>query len=332
MGLVSRLGFRGRLIAAMISLVALVSLVIIALLMVYLFEDEKSRALEQLAIGERLTNEVIDRRTDLELSRLSVVVQDFGFRSAIASRDPATIDSALENHSGRVGADFALLLDSQGEPLASTLQNPFPAVSQEQLTSTRRNGFTRSLRAIDGRGYEILIIPIEAPGLRASLVSGFAMDQSLAEVIARLSGTSVIFRARSNQNDNLNSFAATSSIDAKLEQELAGASANANFIETIATPVAAYAQGQSLGATMDVFVFPAEGQDTAQQSKDEAACYEWAVGNTGTDPFDLVKQEQADEQQAQAEQQAAQQAGTGSGARGARCPRCGLSVWQDGHR
>ncbi len=160
------------------------------------------------------------------------MVQDFGFRSAIASRDPATIDSALENHSGRVGADFALLLDSQGEPLASTLQNPFPAVSQEQLTSTRRNGFTRSLRAIDGRGYEILIIPIEAPGLRASLVSGFAMDQSLAEVIARLSGTSVIFRARSNQNDNLNSFAATSSIDAKLEQELAGASANANFIES----------------------------------------------------------------------------------------------------
>ena len=95
MGLVSRLGFRGRLIAAMISLVALVSLVIVALLMVYLFEDEKSRALEQLAIGERLTNEVIDRRTELELSRLSVVVQDFGFRSAIASRDPATIDLSL---------------------------------------------------------------------------------------------------------------------------------------------------------------------------------------------------------------------------------------------
>ena len=85
----------------------------------------------------------------------------------------------------------------------------------------------------------------------------------------------------------------------------------------IAVPVAAYAQGQSLGATMDVFVFPAEGQDTAQQSKDEAACYEWAVGSTGTDPFDLAKQEQADQQQAQAEQQAAQQAGTGSGARGA---------------
>jgi hypothetical protein len=79
----------------------------------------------------------------------------------------------------------------------------------------------------------------------------------------------------------------------------------------------AQAQGQSLGSTMDVYVFPAEGQDSSQQSKDEAECYEWAVGNAGVDPFDLSKQKEADQQQAQAEQQAAQQAGQGSGARGA---------------
>lgn len=34
----------------------------------------------------------------------------------------------------------------------------------------------------------------------------------------------------------------------------------------------ALAQSQSLGSTMDVFVFPAQGQDSSQQSKDEAAC------------------------------------------------------------
>ena len=141
MGLASRLGFRGRLIAAMISLVALVSLVIVALLMVYLFEDEKSRALEQLTIGERLTKEVIDRRTDLELSRLSVVVQDFGFRSAIASRDPATIDSALENHSGRVGADFALLLDSQGQPWPRPYSAHFLKSLPTSLPSLGATGF-----------------------------------------------------------------------------------------------------------------------------------------------------------------------------------------------
>ena len=91
----------------------------------------------------------------------------------------------------------------------------------------------------------------------------------------------------------------------------------AAILVTLAAPLAVHAQQQSLGATMDVYVFPAEGQDSSQQSKDEAACYEWAVGNTGTDPFDLSKQEQVNAQQAQAEQQAAKQAGQGSGARGA---------------
>jgi len=79
----------------------------------------------------------------------------------------------------------------------------------------------------------------------------------------------------------------------------------------------AHAQNQSLASTMDVVVFPAEGQDSSQQSKDEVTCYEWAVGNTGADPFDLAKQEQANEQQAQADMQAAQQAGQGSGAQSA---------------
>ena len=77
------------------------------------------------------------------------------------------------------------------------------------------------------------------------------------------------------------------------------------------------AQGHSLSSTMEVYVFPKEGQDASQQSKDEVQCYEWAVGNVGTDPFDLSKKKEADQQQAQAEQEAAKQAGQGSGARGA---------------
>jgi hypothetical protein len=77
------------------------------------------------------------------------------------------------------------------------------------------------------------------------------------------------------------------------------------------------AQNQSLASTMTVNVFPADGQDSGQQSKDEVECYEWAAGNTGVDPFDLADKEQANEQQAQAEMEAAESAGQGAGARGA---------------
>ena len=79
----------------------------------------------------------------------------------------------------------------------------------------------------------------------------------------------------------------------------------------------AQAQGQSLAATMDVYVFPSSGQDSSQQSKDESECYNWAVSNVGTDPFELAKQSQSDAELAQAQTQAAQQTGKGAGAQGA---------------
>ena len=90
-----------------------------------------------------------------------------------------------------------------------------------------------------------------------------------------------------------------------------------NLIWAVPLSSTALAQSQTLGSTMDVYVFPSTGQDSSQQSQDEAACYEWATGNTGSDPFDLAKQETADQQQAQAEQQAASQAGAGAGAQSA---------------
>ena len=83
------------------------------------------------------------------------------------------------------------------------------------------------------------------------------------------------------------------------------------------SPVVAEESAKSLASTLEIYVFPAEGQASEQQSKDEAECYNWAVSNTGSDPFDLQKQDAA--VAAQAEQQVAQtQAATqGAGAKGA---------------
>ena len=80
---------------------------------------------------------------------------------------------------------------------------------------------------------------------------------------------------------------------------------------------AAMAQSNSLSATMNVHVFPREGQDEVQQSMDEAECYSWAVDRTGTDPFDLSRQaaeQAAASEQAMAEAQSAGQGATGRGA------------------
>jgi len=74
---------------------------------------------------------------------------------------------------------------------------------------------------------------------------------------------------------------------------------------------------KSLASTLEVYVFPTKGQDASQQSQDEAACYGWAVDNTGSDPFDLAKQAEQQQQQAQQQQQQIAGSGQGAGVKGA---------------
>jgi len=74
---------------------------------------------------------------------------------------------------------------------------------------------------------------------------------------------------------------------------------------------------KTLAATISVYVFPTQGQDAAQQSRDEAECYGWAVTNAGSDPFDLAKQVEQQSQQAEAATQQAAASARGAGAAGA---------------
>ena len=76
----------------------------------------------------------------------------------------------------------------------------------------------------------------------------------------------------------------------------------------------AQAQSQSLSSAMGVSVFPADGQDSNQQSKDEAECYGWAEENSGVDPFELQKQQDAKDQQTAEQLAAAEDAQRGGGA------------------
>lgn len=76
----------------------------------------------------------------------------------------------------------------------------------------------------------------------------------------------------------------------------------------------AHAQSNTLANTLEVAVFPAAGQDSTQQAKDEAECYNWAVENTGKDPFQLTKEQDAKSAEADAQVAAAEDSQRGGGA------------------
>jgi hypothetical protein len=71
---------------------------------------------------------------------------------------------------------------------------------------------------------------------------------------------------------------------------------------------------KTLAATIGVYVFPTAGQTPEKQSMEEVECYNFAVTNTGSDPFELQKQASATQQQT--EQQVQQAKGSTQGARG----------------
>jgi outer membrane lipoprotein SlyB len=59
--------------------------------------------------------------------------------------------------------------------------------------------------------------------------------------------------------------------------------------QTPATPTTSTSFAKSLG----IYVFPAKNQDQATQDKDDAACYKWAVEQSGVDPINPTKVEAA---------------------------------------
>lgn len=84
-----------------------------------------------------------------------------------------------------------------------------------------------------------------------------------------------------------------------------------------APPPAAPAGQKTLAATLNVYAFPQKGQTPTVQSQDEAACYQWAVQNTGKDPFAVQKEAQAQAQQAEAAKSQVAGSSKGAGAKGA---------------
>jgi outer membrane protein with glycine zipper len=98
---------------------------------------------------------------------------------------------------------------------------------------------------------------------------------------------------------------------------IAAASAIISVATAQTPPVSAPTGQKTLAATLNVYAFPSAGQAPNQQATDETTCYNWAVQNTGNDPFQVAKNTQAAQQQAAQHQQQVQQSTAGAGAKGA---------------
>ena len=116
---------------------------------------------------------------------------DFGFRTAYASNDPATIFDAALNVLDRsldnadmlmiVDLDYKVIIDTeiQGN---DTLTGPWLELITKAEAS--EEGFADAITVIDGAPFQLIALPLYLPRQVAWIVGGFVLDQEFAEQVS----------------------------------------------------------------------------------------------------------------------------------------------------
>ena len=115
-----RTSFRGKLLLLTILPLAAAQIVTLFAVMRTVEEDVGRRARESLVIGGAVVNEFLAGRRAQLRANVEILAADLTLKQAIGAGDADIIQSVLSNHSQRVGADIALLLDLDGTSIASS--------------------------------------------------------------------------------------------------------------------------------------------------------------------------------------------------------------------
>jgi adenylate cyclase len=151
---------------------------------------------DEMRVGARVFKRLLDQNSQQLVEATSVLTYDFGFREAIASRDRDTILSALRNHAARIKASGMAVIGLDGIVVADTLldQNagkPYP--HPELIARASSIGRTSGLRVINGKPFQVVVVPVLAPLPIAWVSMSFVMDDNTARDLQHLSSSQVTF-------------------------------------------------------------------------------------------------------------------------------------------
>ena len=143
----------------------------------------ESQLREELGVGGRVLEQLIELRGRQLHDAVQVLVADFGFKEAVASGDRETIRSALANHGARINAGAVLLLGLDGVLQVSS-DPRIGAEAAERLAGQVRDlaqqGSQVILLPIAGEVYLLVEAYVSAPLPIARVVMGFPIDEAFA--------------------------------------------------------------------------------------------------------------------------------------------------------
>jgi diguanylate cyclase (GGDEF)-like protein len=188
--------FRHRILLLAVVLVVATQLVALFPILNLMRRNADDQAQRTVGLAGVLFDEFTRSRADQLLTTVNVLVQDYGFKQAVATGDQATIRSALRNHAGRAGATVALLLDLDGKVTVSSNDDAHYGAGFTPLSAAEiADEFPHHVIKLDGVPYQTVTVPLRAPLTVAWVMLGFPIDETLARHLQSLTGLSVSFLA-----------------------------------------------------------------------------------------------------------------------------------------
>lgn len=151
---------------------------------------------DELQLGEKVFKRQQEQAQRQLLQASKVLSGDFAFRTAIATRDTDTIASVLENHGQRIQAQLVMLANLDGVLVGNTLHPeqvgqpyPFP----QPWRSAQQHGSFSGIHLVEGKLYQLVVVPIKAPLPIAWVTMGFAISNTDASELAGLTLSQISF-------------------------------------------------------------------------------------------------------------------------------------------
>ena len=205
--MIASLGFRARLLAAMLVVIVGLHAATSYVVLARAERQGEARAVAELDAGRRVFERLFEDREQRLLSTVGVLVTDFGLRRAVATKDAATVASALANHGRRVGASLAFLLDVDGDLVAVDPAQASLDTDTERLdrvvAEARNAGAASGVVFLRGQLQQIVLVPVKAPITVGWVGMGFELDVDLASELQGLTGLHVSFWSRRSPNGSV---------------------------------------------------------------------------------------------------------------------------------
>jgi diguanylate cyclase (GGDEF)-like protein len=191
--------FRTHITLAFLALLTLVLGIVLVAVQAAHTRNARGQIQQNLLVAGRVFHRLLETRDRQLGEAVRLLAEEFAFRAAVATHDRPTILSAMQNHQRRIKADVMMLVSLDGRLEATTLHpgarvQPFPF--PELVKTAEQRGEASAFLALEGRLFQVVMVPVRAPLPVAWMLMGFAIDDGVATDFQSLTGAYVSFARR----------------------------------------------------------------------------------------------------------------------------------------